>query len=236
MTGRLARSHSTERALATEVRPALRGVSHRVAASLAAPAALWLVVAAPPGRARVAAGVFGACITAMLAASAVVHHRRWSPHVTEVLFRLDHTGIYLAIAGTATPIGMLALHGWHRDVVLWGVWAAALVGIAIEWLPFRTPRGVAHTLYLVMGWATVPFLPAIVANRGWVAGALLLGGGVLYTTGAIVVAVGRPDPVPEVFGYHEVWHLLVVLAVVLHYAMVGVILPAGTTTATVGGG
>lgn len=237
MTGRVEHSHNTERALATEVRPSLRGVSHRVAAVLAVPAAVWLVVVAPAGRARLAAGVFGVCIAAMLAISAVVHHRRWPRHTTEVLFRLDHTGIYLAIAGTATPIGMLALHGWHRDVVLWGVWVAALVGIAIEWLPFRTPRGVAHSLYLVMGWATVPFVPAVVANRGWAVGALLLAGGALYTVGAVIVAVRRPDPVPHVFGYHEVWHLLVVLAVVLHYAMVVVtLLRAGTGTGGVGGG
>ncbi len=237
MTGRFERSHNTERALAAEVRPALRGVSHRVAAVLAVPAGVGLVMAAPAGRARVAAAVFGVCIAAMLTISAVVHHRRWPPRTTEVLFRLDHTGIYLAIAGTATPIGMLALHGWHRDVVLWGIWAAAVVGIAIEWLPFRTPRGVAHTLYLVMGWATVPFVSAVVAERGWVAGALLLAGGALYTVGAIVVAVGRPDPVPHVFGYHEVWHLLVVLAVVLHYAMVGVVLvPASAGSPVVGEG
>lgn len=237
MAGRSAHSHNTERALATEVRPTLRGVSHRVAAILAVPAAGVLVVAAPSGRARLAAVVFGVCIAVMLGTSALVHHRRWAPRTTEMLFRLDHTGIYLAIAGTATPIGMLALHGWHRDVVLWGVWAAALVGIAIEWLPFRTPRGVAHSLYLVIGWATVPFVPAVVANRGWATGSLLLAGGVLYTAGAIVVAVRRPDPAPHVFGYHEVWHLLVVLAVVLHYAMVGSILvPAGTAAAMIGGG
>lgn len=237
MVGRLERSHNTERALGAEVRPSLRGVSHRAAAILSLPAAVGLVVAAPTGRARVAAGVFGACITTMLTISAVVHHRRWGPHATEVLFRLDHTGIYLAIAGTATPIGMLALDGWHRDVVLWGVWTAAVVGIAVEWWPFRTPRGVAHTLYLVMGWATVPFVPAVVANRGWAVGALLLAGGALYTVGAVVVAVQRPDPVPEVFGYHEVWHLMVVLAVVLHYAMVGATLvSASTGTAMAGGG
>lgn len=221
-------SHNTHRALAAEVRPRWRGLSHRVAAVVSVPAAMWLVAAAPTGAARVAVGIFGACITAMFAFSATVHWRPWDVHVMDRLFRLDHTGIYLAIAGTATPIGVLALEGWHRLVVLGGVWTVALVGILIEWLPFRTPRGLSFTLYLVMGWAAVPFVPALVANRGWDSALLMLGGGLLYTVGAIIVAVQRPDPVPQVFGYHEVWHLLVIGAVVLHYAMVGAtLLPTG---------
>lgn len=207
--------------MAAEVRPALRGLIHRAAALLAVPAAVGLVAAAPTGRARLAAGIFGVAIAAMLAISAAVHWRTWSPHTTEVLFRLDHTGIYLAIAGTATPVAMLALHGWHRTVVLVGVWGVAAAGTVVEWLPFPTPRGVAQTLYLVLGWATVPFLPAVVSNAGWTAAGLLMAGGLLYTVGAVIVALQHPDPAPHVFGYHEVWHLLVVLAVVAHYAMVG---------------
>lgn len=224
MAARFSRSHSTDRALSAEVRPALRGVVHRLAAILAVPAAVALVVAAPTVRDRVTVGLFGACIAAMFATSAAVHHRRWSEHVTEVLFRLDHSGIYLAIAGTATAIGMLGLDGWHRPVVVGGVWAVAGIGMVLEWLPFRTPRGLAYTLYLVMGWAVVPFLPAVATNRGWGVVVLLLAGGALYTVGAVIVAVQRPDPAPHVFGYHEVWHLMVLLAVVLHYAMVGAML------------
>lgn len=231
MAVRFERSHSTDRALAAEVRPALRGVSHRAAAILSVPAGIWLVLAAPTARSRVATGVFAVCITVMFTISAIVHYREWRPHTTEVLFRLDHTGIYLAIAGTATPIAMFGLHGWHRTAMLAGVWGVAVVGTALEWWPPRAPRGLHHTLYLVTGWATIPFLPAVVANRGWGTGALLLGGGLLYTVGAVIVAVRRPDPAPPVFGYHEVWHLLVVGAVVLHYAMVGVtLLPAAGAT------
>lgn len=207
--------------MAAEVRPTMRGVMHRAAAVLALPAAVAIAVAAPAGRTRLAVAVFGVAIAVMFAASALVHYRTWGPRTTEVLFRLDHTGIYLAIAGTATPIALLALVGWHRDVVLYGVWTVALIGIVLEWLPSRTPRGVAQTLYLVLGWATVPFVPAVVVNSGWRAAGLMLAGGLLYTVGAVIVARQRPDPVPRVFGYHEVWHLLVVLAVILHYAMIG---------------
>lgn len=232
MAGRFERSHSTDRALAAEVRPSLRGLSHRVAAIMAVPAAAWVVANAPSVRSAVAVGVFGVCIAVMFTVSATVHARRWSATTTEVLFRLDKTGIYLAIAGTATPIAVLALEGWHRPAMLGGAWGAAAVGIVIEWLPFPTPRGVAHTLYLAMGWATVPFLPAVVSNAGWGTAGLLLAGGAAYTVGAVIVAIQRPDPAPSVFGYHEVWHLLVVVAVVLHYVMIGVtLLPPPTVGA-----
>lgn len=217
---RLERSHHTDRAMAADVRPRLRGWSHRVAAVLAVPAGVWLTLQAPPGEARWAAAVFAASIAVMLAASALVHWREWDPHTTEVLFRLDLTGIYLAIAGTATAVSVLALTGWHRPLVLYGVWTVALAGIVLEWLPFSTPRGLAHGLFLGLGWLTVPFVPAVLANRGWTVLLLMLGGGLLYTVGAVIVARQRPDPAPHVFGYHEIWHALVVAAVILHYAMV----------------
>jgi hemolysin III len=222
------RSHNTDRAL-NSTRPRWRGVSHRVAAVLMVPAGVWLTVSAPGGRPRIAAGVFAVCIWAMFTISAVVHLRAWSPHVTEVLFRLDHTGIYLAIAGSATPVALLGLDGTARNVLLAVVWGGAVVGIVIEWLPFATPKGVAHTLYLVLGWAAVPMLPAVVDNRGWATVVLLLLGGLCYTVGAVIVAVRRPDPAPQVLGYHEIWHLLVVAAVAFHFVMVSAtLLPAGS--------
>ena len=207
------------------MRPATRGLSHRVAALVAWPAAVVATVRVPPG-ARLGVAVFGICIALMFTASAVVHARRWSPLVTEVLFRLDHTAIFLAIAGTATPLGLLALDGWQRSVLLWGIWIGAALGIAIVWLPWRTPRGFANTVYLSMSWLTVLLLPSLHARTGWDTTALLLGGGLLYTVGAVIVALRRPDPRPHLFGYHEIWHLLVIGAVVLHYLMIlGTVVP-----------
>jgi hemolysin III len=217
------RSHNTERALTVEVRPALRGVSHRVATPVAVVAAGALTMSAAPGAARWGAAVFGAAIVAMFGISALVHARRWEPHALEILFRLDHTGIYLAIAGTATPVALLAMDGWQQAVVLGGVWGVATVGIVVEWLPFRTPRGLAHGLYLGMGWVTVPFLPVVISRVGWIIAGLLMAGGVVYTVGAVIVAIQRPDPSPRIFGYHELWHLLVIVAVVCHYVMVAML-------------
>jgi hemolysin III len=201
------------------VRPATRGLSHRVAALVAWPAAVVAVLTVPPA-ARLGVGVFAVCIALMFTASAVVHARRWSPQVTEALFRLDHTAIFLAIAGTATPLGLLVLEGWQRSVMLWGVWVGAVLGIAVVWYPRRTPRGFATTVFLSMSWLTVLLLPAVHARTGWDTTALLLGGGLLYTVGAVIVAIRRPDPRPHLFGYHEIWHLLVIGAVVLHYVMI----------------
>jgi hemolysin III len=220
---RFERSHNTRRALSLP-RPRLRGISHRVAAVLAVPAGIWLVASAPGGTPRLAALVFAVCIALMFSASALVHFKPWGPHTTEVLFRLDHTTIYLAIAGTATPIALLALSDPWRSVLLWGSWGIAALGILIEWLPFATPRGLAHTLYLVLGWATVPLLPKILDATGWDTVTLLLLGGLFYTVGAVIVAIRRPDPNPNLLGYHEIWHLLVIAAVAAHYAMVGVTL------------
>lgn len=217
-------SPNTHRALARP-RPAARGVSHLVAAVVAWPLAAWATWWVP-AEARLGTAVFATCIAVMFTVSATVHARRWSPQVTEVLFRLDHTAIFLAIAGTATPLGLFALDGWQRSVLLWGIWIGAALGTAVVWWPRRTPRGFANSVYLGLSWLTVLLLPAVHQRTGWDTTALLLAGGVLYTVGAVIVALRRPDPWPAVFGYHEIWHLLVIAAVALHYVMIlGTVVP-----------
>lgn len=212
----------------SQPKPRWRGISHLVAAVVSVPAGVWLVATAPSGLARVAATVFALGIAAMFTASATYHRARRSPEVTEVLFRLDHTGIFLAIAGTATPVGLLGLDGWPRALLVGGVWIAALVGIVVTWLPFPPPRGFANTVFITLGWFPLPFLPLLWGSVGPLMVALLLIGGAFYTVGAILVALQVPDPAPEVFGYHEVWHLLVIAAVVTHYVMVSAtLLPHG---------
>lgn len=201
-------------------RPRARGISHRIAAALSLPAAVWLIAVAPAGRPRIAAIAFGLGVLAMFTASAVVHLREWSPLVTEVLYRIDHTGIFLAIAGTATPIALLALDGWQRQLLLWGVWGGAVIGLAFIWWPKATPRGAANAMYLTLGALAVPVLPWIGENAGWGTVGLMLAGGAIYVVGAVIVATRRPDPSPELFGYHEVWHAMVIAAVSLHYVMV----------------
>lgn len=215
----LQRSLNTQRAL-TAPRPRLRGTSHLLAAVLSLPIGVgwWLSVEA--GRPRVAVGAFLVGITAMFSFSALLHLRRWTAGTYEALFRLDHTGIYLAIGGTGVAIATLGLQGVPRLVLLAVSIVGVSIGILVEWLPFAPPRGFSNTVYITLGWVPIILLPWLWATAGPVTVALLLAGGVPYTSGAIMLAQQRPDPFPSWFGYHELWHLFVIIAVVIHGVMI----------------
>lgn len=218
----LERSINTERAL-TAARPRLRGRSHQVAAIVAVPAAIVAIVAAPAGLPRVGVATFGLGVAAMFCASALLHLRRWDAGTYERLFRLDHTGIYLAIGGTGLALALLGFDGWPGQVLLGGVAVGTVLGIVVEWMPFAPPRGFSNTVYLTLGWLPILLLPWLWVASGVAVVVLLLIGGVLYTSGAIIVAIQRPDPSPTWFGYHELFHLLVILAVVLHAVMIALL-------------
>ncbi len=218
-SGGLQVSVHTQRALAAP-RPRLRGVLHLIAALAAVPTTGVLVVLAPSVFARGALTAFGGGVSAMFVASALLHARRWRAPVHERLLRLDHTGIYLAISGTGVAMGIVGLEGWPGVVLILVVTLGAALGIAVEWLPFAPPRGYSNAVYLTLGWVPVALLPWVWAASGAVTVALVVLGGVLYTLGAVAVGLRRPDPVPDWFGYHEVFHLLVVLAVLVHAAAI----------------
>lgn len=211
-------SPNTRRALELS-RPRTRGLSHRLAALLAVPVFLVLVLLAPEGADRTAMVVYGSGTTLMFSVSAIVHLRRWGPRETELLFRLDHTAIYVMIGGTALALASTALEGSAQRWLVILTLAAATIGIVVEWLPFATPEGVGNTIYLTMGWLVVGFMPSMYSHVGLGPILLLVGGGACYTVGAAIVGLRRPDPNPEVFGYHEIWHLLVIAAVVIHTVM-----------------
>lgn len=214
----LERSVNTERAL-TLPRPRLRGRSHLLAAIASVPIAIaWTVLA--PAEARLAVAAFSLGIAAMFTCSALLHLKRWDAHTYERLFRLDHSGIYLAIGGTGVAVALLGLSGWQSWTLLVGMGVGCLIGIIVEWLPFAPPKGFNSAVYLTLGWIPVALLPWLWFSAGAVTVLLLLGGGVLYTVGATVVGLRRPDPWPTVFGYHEVFHLLVIAAVVVHTVMI----------------
>jgi hemolysin III len=157
-----------------------------------------------------AVGVFGLCATEMYAVSALFHLGRWHAPAWRVLRTLDHASIFIAIAGTYTPFAVLVLGGWQRPALLATVWLLALAGVGLKvWLPYMS-RGLSTSLYLVLGWIAALGLPAIASALPGQALILLVLGGLLYTLGAVVYAWRRPDPLPRVFGYHEVFHALVV--------------------------
>jgi hemolysin III len=201
-------------------RPSWRGRLHRWAAAASVPVGIGLVVLAGGTVATYAALVFAVGITTMFGVSAAVHWRAWPSRRYHRLIQLDHTAIFVCCAATATPVALLALDGGARVALMVGMWLGVAIGVVLEWLPFHPPRGVMNTMFLTLGWYPVLFLPALWRGMDGVTFALMVAGGLVYTVGAIVVGAQRPDPSPGVFGYHEVWHLLVIVAVALHCAMV----------------
>ena len=187
---------------------------------LALVAGSLLIAYAEGGRRRVAASVFAGSVVAMLGASTLYHRVTWSPRVRPWMRRIDHAGIYLLIAGTYTPVGLLSLHGTLQRVTLAIVWAGAAIAIALKFIWVDAPKWLAAATGIALGWAGVAAMPQIERTTGIAAVVLLAVGGLAYTAGAIVYARRRPDPVPDVFGYHEVFHALTLVAVACQYVAI----------------
>jgi hemolysin III len=208
------------------VKPLLRGWFHTVAFFASVPAGLALILLARDGGARVAAAVYALSLTAVFAASAAYHRIAWSAPALRRMKRLDHSAIFVLIAGTYTPVCALALHAPWSVVLLSVVWVGAAAGIGLKTARIDGLHASTGALYVVLGWLAVLALPQLVRNLSVAATVLMFAGGVLYTLGALVLARRRPDPAPRVFGYHEVWHAFMVTAAACHYAMVLLILRA----------
>ena len=210
------------------VKPLLRGWLHLVSFFLAVPVGIWLVAIAPTPVARLAAVVYGLGLIALFGVSGLYHRGRWTPAWRRRMQRLDHSTIYVMIAGSYTPICLLVLRGWLATVLLVAVWIGAAVGAFLSWLPGRSSAIVAQTLYIALGWMAVVAGPQLASRVDTATLVLLAVGGVLFTVGAITLATHWPDPSPRVLGYHEIWHVLVVAAVVCHLiALSGVVRGAG---------
>jgi hemolysin III len=211
------------------VKPRFRGVSHQWAFFVALAAGIALVIAAPPGRATFAATVYAISVVAMFGASALYHRIDWqSLAARRWMRRLDHSMIYLLIAGTYTPFALLVLDGGVASAVLIAVWAGAALGIGLKLLWPDTPKWLTAAVYVTLGWVAVIAFPQLASELGVLGMSLVVGGGVLYTTGAVVYALRRPDPAPAVFGYHEIFHVLVIAAALLQFvAVAAYALPAG---------
>jgi hemolysin III len=200
--------------------PRFRGRLHQAAFFVAVPAGVALVIAAPTALSRAAAAIYALSLAGMYGTSALYHRMPWSPRARGWMKRLDHSMIFVLIAGTYTPFSLLVLSGAWRPVVLSVVWAGAAVGIVLKMVRIDGLKALAATLYIGLGWMVVVASPQMVRGLPAPAVALLATGGILYTIGAIVLATRRPDPSPAVFGYHEVWHAMVVGASLCHFAAV----------------
>jgi hemolysin III len=203
-----------------DLRPRLRGVFHQYAFFASLVFGAVLVAGASGVGERTSAAVFAATLAAMFGISALYHRLTWRPRTRRWMRRLDHAAIYLLIAGTYTPFGLLALSGAWRWTILPIAWGGALVAIVLKLAWIDAPKWLAAAIALALGWVGVFALPQLWEHAGVAGVALLLGGGVLYTAGAIVYARRRPDPAPAVFGYHELFHALVIAAAACQYAAV----------------
>lgn len=186
-----------------------------------------LVLTAHPGRARIAAIVFALCVAGCFGASALYHRPTWQPNVRGWLARLDHAGVYLLIAGTYTPFGLLVLSTNWAIPVLSIVWTGALAAILLKLFWLKTPKWLSAAIAISLGWVAVAAISQL-WKLDAVALALVFVGGLMYTVGGIVYALRRPDPYPAVFGYHELFHALTVVAAGCQYAAIAFyVLPRG---------
>ena len=206
------------------VRPRWRGVIHRWAAILLVPVFGALLVLAEGGAERTAVLVHGIGVVGMLAVSATYHSGRLSPAAFRVFKRLDHGTILLAIAGTYTAVTVLALQGSAQTRMLWVVGIGAALGVAIRMAWLDAPYPVVAAVYLAVGWSALADLPGYARGTTSLELGLIVAGGVLYTVGGVIYALHRPTLKPETFGYHELFHALVVAGALCHIAAVALLL------------
>jgi hemolysin III len=210
------------------VKPRLRGVLHEYAFFISLACGVALILGASDGRARLAAGIYAAAVSALLGTSALYHRHDWRPAARRWMRRLDHSMIFVMIAGTYTPVALLALKGPLARDILIVLWASAVGGVIFKLLWIDAPKWLLAVVYAVLGLMTGAVLGELPAAIGWLGVAGLVCGGLLYLLGAIVYASGKPNPWPKVFGYHEVFHALTIVAAGLQYAVIAfAVLPHG---------
>jgi hemolysin III len=203
-------------------KPKLRGWLHAVTFPLALAAGIVLVALAGTTEARVASAIFAISAALLFGTSAMFHRGNWSPRVHRFLRRMDHSNIFLIIAGTYTPFAVLLLPSSEGRTLLWIVWVGALAGVAFRVFWVSAPRWLYTPIYVALGWVAVFYLPDFVRRGGAAVVALILVGGVFYSVGALIFVLTRPDPSPRWFGFHEVFHSLTVAAFIVHYIAVSI--------------
>lgn len=201
-------------------RPLLRGVLHQVAFAVSLVIGALLIVGSEGGSQHTASAVFAASVAVCFGISALYHRVTWTPRVRQWMRRLDHAGIYLLIAGTYTPVCLLALDGAWRFVVLSIVSVIASAAIVLKFAWVAAPKWLAAAIGIGLGWVGVALLPQLATRLDAAAIALLALGGIAYTVGAVIYASSRPDPFPTVFGYHELFHALTIVGVACQYAAI----------------
>ena len=217
------------KALAEGFKPKLRGVSHQWAFVVSLVAGGVLIAMAPHAKAAVAAAIYAVTLSGLLGVSALYHRVNWSSLRKRMwMRRLDHAMIFMLIAGTYTPFALLVLQGPLAIAILVVVWAGAIAGAISQLVWIHAPKWVMSTCGIALGWVAIAAIPQMADRLGITAIILLATGGALYTIGGIVYATKKPDPAPRIFGYHEIFHALVIAAAAIQFAVVAAwALPAG---------
>ena len=215
---------------AAALKPRLRGVLHETALAVSLVTGTALVCLARGAMGHVSAAIYAGSVALLFGTSAAYHRGSWSPRGHALMARLDHSMIFILIAGTYTPFCLLLLHGALRWVSFAVVWGGAVLGVVLRNAVRRPARWLFVSLYLGLGWIAVGMMPALVHRGGYAIVVLLATGGLCYTAGAVVYALRRPNPSPQWFGFHEVFHALTLAAFASHYVAVSLAtyrLPAG---------
>ena len=212
----------TTETLAAPAKPRLRGWIHAGTAPLSLAASIVLVATAPTTVGRVTSAIFGFTAILLFGTSAIYHRGTWSPRVAAVLRRLDHTNIFLIIAGTYTPLSALLLESPTNRNLLIVVWSGALAGLLARVFWLGAPRWFYVPIYIALGWVAVWFLPEFTAAGGPAILWLVIAGGLAYTVGAVFYALKRPNPSPRWFGFHEIFHTLTVVGYSCHFVAVAI--------------
>lgn len=198
----------------------MRGRLHQIAFICSIPMGVTLVALGRTGLARVGTAVYAVSVSALFGVSASYHRIPWSPRARLWMRKLDHSTIFVLIAGSYTPFSLLALRGAWRISILSVVWGAALVGILLMMIRIERMDRFGMVLYLALGWTALIALPQLLSSLSTAGAVLLFAGGILYTVGAVILALRRPDPNPRVFGYHEIWHSMVIGGSLCHYVTI----------------
>jgi hemolysin III len=199
------------------IKPRLRGYFHQESFYFALGASLMLLFSTTTLAAFVAKLIYCLSLTGLLGVSALYHRVHWLPAKRVWMKRLDHSFIFILIAGTGTPIIYLGLPAEFSGKLLLTVWVAALAGVAQSLFFIHAPKWLSAILYIGVGWVVLPYLGDFYRALGTFSVGLILGGGVIYSLGAVVYALKKPNPYPRVFGYHEIFHLFVTIAATMHF-------------------
>jgi len=216
-------NHLDELDYAQQPRPSWRGRMHAITFFLAIPSGVLLILHAHRASARTAAAIYFASVLAVFGTSAAYHRLAHTVQARKIMRRLDHAMIFFLIAGTYTPVCLLAMPTAWGIPVLCAVWVGAVVGFTLKLTAFNKYKWLGFSLYPVLGWIVVITMPVLARHLSTSELVLIIAGGLLYTLGIPVLVKRRPDPWPRTFGYHEVWHTCTVVAGVCHFAMVGLL-------------